>query len=295
MESIPASGILTRKKDTSWFGTEYNMNLYRGCPHGCIYCDSRSDCYHIEDFDRVRVKENALEILQGELRSKTKTGVIATGSMSDPYNPFERNLQLMRGALELTHRYGFGIAVATKGALVARDADLFAGIQKHSPVIIKITVTTSDDGLARKLEPGAPPPSKRFEALGQLSEKGIYAGLLLMPVLPFLEDSTENIRDIIRLAAENGARFLYPMFGLTLRQGQREWFYSRLNEQFPGEGLSERYRGQFGLDYVCLSPQVSQLKALFEEECERYGLLWQMKEIIASYREGYGDGQLSLF
>ena len=157
--TIPARSIVIKNKSTAWFGTRYTMNIYRGCSHGCIYCDSRSECYGVQDFDTVRVKSDALAVIRNDLRSKTQSGVVATGSMSDPYNPFEKELQLTRHALELLDAYGFGAAVATKGTLITRDADILREIASHSPVLCKITVTTCDDALAAKLEPRAPSSS----------------------------------------------------------------------------------------------------------------------------------------
>ncbi len=158
MEYIPAKTIITRsKRPEYWFGTEYNMNIYKGCCHGCIYCDSRSNCYGVEAFDTVRAKENALEIIRDELRRKTKRGVIATGAMSDPYNPFEEKLLLTRHALELCNAFEFGVAIATKSTLLERDIDVLCDIKEHSPVLCKVTITTCDDSLAKKLEPGVNP------------------------------------------------------------------------------------------------------------------------------------------
>ena len=150
--TIPARSIVIKNKSTAWFGTRYTMNIYRGCSHGCIYCDSRSECYGVQDFDTVRVKSDALAVIRNDLRSRTQSGVVATGSMSDPYNPFEKELQLTRHALELLDAYGFGAAVATKGTLITRDADILRESTSHSPVLCKITVTTCDDALAAKLE-----------------------------------------------------------------------------------------------------------------------------------------------
>lgn len=150
IEYIPAKTIVTKTKSPEWFGMDYNMNIYKGCCHGCIYCDSRSECYHVENFDKVRAKENALQIIRDDLRRKVKKGVIGTGAMSDPYNPFEEKLCLTRHALELVDAYEFGIAIATKSPLITRDADILSGIKEHSPVLCKITITTADDELSKK-------------------------------------------------------------------------------------------------------------------------------------------------
>ena len=153
MEYIGAKTIVTKTKDSRWFGIDYNMNIYKGCCHGCVYCDSRSDCYQIQDFDRVRAKEDAIRIIRDDLRRKVKTGVVGTGAMSDPYNPFEKELKLTRHALELVDAFGFGAAIATKSHLMMRDMDILESIKDHSPVLCKVTVTTADDDLAKKIEP----------------------------------------------------------------------------------------------------------------------------------------------
>lgn len=293
MEYIPAKSIISGYVENSnWFGNNYNMNIYKGCNHGCIYCDSRSDCYHIENFDQVRAKENALALIYRDLKSKRKKGVIGTGAMSDPYNPFEKKLQLTRGALELINQFGFGVSIATKSHLVTRDIDILQNIKKHSPVLVKITITCFDDHLARKVEANAPSPSKRFAAIKRLSDSGIFAGILMMPVLPFIEDNEENITEIIRLANENGARFIYADFGVTLRMNQRDWYYSKLDELFPKK--KELYIKEFGYSYECNSPRAKQLSAVFREECRRYNILYKMEDIIAEYKRGYYDRQLSL-
>ncbi len=295
MEYIPAKHIVTRNKSTEWFGTDHTMNLYRGCCHGCIYCDSRSDCYGIDRFDTVRAKENALEIVRDELRRKIRPGVINTGSMSDPYNPFERELELTRQALQLVDAYGFGVAIATKSDLITRDIDVLGFIRQHSPVICKITVTTADDGLAAALEPGAPPPSRRLAAVKELSAAGLFTGILLMPVLPFLEDSRENVLSVVDRAADAGARFIYAAMGMTMRPGQREFYLAALERAFPGRGLRERYLRQYGDRYECPVPQAGRLWEAFEARCRERGLLYRMRDIIAASRRGYGDQQLSFF
>ena len=246
VETIPAKHLLHRSRSTEWFGTDHTMNIYRGCCHGCLYCDSRSSCYQIEEFDTVRAKADALRILRDDLARKVRPAFISTGSMSDPYNPFEGELELTRHALELIDAYNCGVAIATKGDLIARDIDILRSIRAHSPVVCKLTVTTADDALAAKIEPNAPSPSRRLAALEKLSGAGLFAGVLLMPVLPFLEDSVENIGEIIRRAEAAGARFIYPAFGMTLRGNQRDWYFRKLEELFPGEGLSDKYRKRYG-------------------------------------------------
>lgn len=293
MEYIKAKTILQKCKDTSWFGNDYNMNLYRGCCHGCIYCDSRSDCYQIEDFDKVRAKDNALMILRDELRRKVKSGVIGTGSMSDPYNPFERDERLTEKSLMIIDAYCFGITVITKSPLITRDIPLYKQIAEHSPVLCKMTITTADDKLSRLVEPHVAVSSERFDALARMSDAGVFTGITLMPVLPFIEDTEDNIRTIVRRAHECGVRCIYPAFGMTLRSGNREYFYQKLDESFPG--LKDQYIRRYGNRYECPSPNAKKLWQVFTEECVRYGILYEMKAIINAYKAGYEDGQLSFF
>lgn len=295
METIPAKTIVNRTKNPSWFGTEYNMNIYRGCCHGCIYCDSRSDCYHIDGFDRVRAKADALRIIRDDLERKVKPAVVGTGSMSDPYNPFEEELLLTRHALTLLEAYGFGVAVATKSDLITRDIDVLTSINRTMPAICKITVTTCDDALAARVEPRAPSPSRRLAAVERLSAAGLFTGVLMMPILPFLEDSPENVRDIVDRAADAGARFVYPALGMTCRAGQREYFYRKLEEYFPGQGLAERYQKRYGPRYECPSPRARALWEVFREACSRRGMLYSMGHIVAASRRGHETDQLSLF
>lgn len=270
------------------------MNLYRGCSYGCIYCDSRSSCYHVENFDRVRPKARALAILERELGSRRRKGVVATGAMTDPYNPLEKRLALTSGALGLIHRARFGAALATKSDLVLRDLSLFRDIAGHSPVLIKVTLTCTDHELAAKIEPRAPRPAERLKAVEGLARGGLFTGILFMPLLPWLEDSEENVLSVVRAAADAGARFIFSGFGVTMREGQREYFYQALDREFPG--LSGRYRKSFGDRYGCARPHVSSLVRLFQEECRRLGLLYRMEDIIAASRRGYEEPeQLELF
>lgn len=289
---VPAKKIIQRVKDKSWFGLDYNMNLYRGCCHGCVYCDSRSECYGIADFDTVCAKENALRLIRDELR-RLPCGVVATGSMSDPYNPFEAQAQLTRHALELLAAYGFGAAIATKSNLITRDINVLREIAAAQPVLCKLTITTTDDALAAKIEPHAPRPSARLDAIRQLAQAGLYSGILLMPVLPFLEDSDENITAIVRAAAEAGARFIYPAFGMTLRTNQRAYYLQKLETLFPGEGLCTKYAAAYGTHYRCTSGRAAALWKIFSKACAETGLLYRMQDIVAGYRVGYAPRQLT--
>lgn len=295
VDTVPAKHLLHRSRSTEWFGTDHTMNIYRGCCHGCLYCDSRSDCYQIGEFDRVRVKADALRILRDDLARKVRPAFIGMGAMSDPYNPFEEELELTRHALELIDAYDCGVTVATKSDLIVRDIDILTAIQSHSPVICKITITTTDDTLAAKVEPHAPAPSRRLAALEKLSEAGLFAGVLLMPVLPFLEDSDENVLSVVEGAAKAGARFIYPALGVTMRQGQREYFLDGLERAFPGRGLKERYLRQYGDRYQCASPRARALWKVFSQTCRERGILYDMKSIVRAATLGYGDRQLTFF
>lgn len=291
IEYIEAKTIVTGTKDSSWFGTDYNMNIYKGCSHGCIYCDSRSDCYRVKAFDMVKVKKDALRIIRDDLRRKVKKGVVATGSMSDPYNPLEQEQQLTRHALELLHAFSFGAAIATKSPLVTRDIDVLQDVKKQSPLIVMITITTVEDELCQKIEPNVAVSRERFKAIKELSDYGIFCGVLLMPLLPFLNDTKENVKQLLYLAKEHGARFVYPSFGVTLRDRQREYFYQKLDLLFPG--LSERYVRKYGERYQCSSNHAKALYEVTKEECEKLALLSSMKGIVSAYKMENGATQLS--
>lgn len=295
LESVPAVHLLHRNKSTAWFGANWTVNLYRGCCHGCIYCDSRSSCYGIADFDQICIKENALAILRDDLQRKIQPGVISLGSMSDPYNPFEAKYNLTGRALQLFDAYGFGVSIATKSDLILRDRDMLNLLSEHVPVLCKFTVTTIDEELAARVEPNAPSPTRRLAALAELAAAGLFTGVLLMPVLPFLEDSTAQVLAVVDAAAQAGAKFIYPTFGMTMREGQREHYLKALDRCFPDQGLSQRYVRQYGTRYTCASPQAKTLWTAFTRRCQEKGLLYEMKHIISASRRGYGDQQLSFF
>lgn len=294
MQYIPAKNIITKVKPSPyWFAFDYNMNIYRGCCHGCIYCDSRSDCYQIEDFATVKAKEHSTQKIYEELKKKRRRGIIATGSMSDPYNPFEKELRLTRQALELIDNFRFGAAIATKSPLITRDIDVLQKINAHSSVLLKITITTADDALGRKIEPLVAPASERFAAVKELSKAGLFTGILLIPVLPFINDTPENILNIVRNAKASGAAFIYPSFGVTLRMNQRDYFYERLDLLFPG--VKEQYVNAYGQTYACQSPLAKELYRLFETECRRNGILYKMPDIIKAYHCDTDKRQYALF
>jgi len=252
MQYIEAKSILSKlKTKDSYFGISYNMNLFRGCQHACIYCDTRSDCYGIKDISKISVKSNALELLTKELRSKRKNrATIGTGSMNDPYMPLERELRLTQKALQIIASEKFPVHIITKSDLVTRDADILQEIAK-TYAAVSFTITTDNDDLAKKIEPCAPKSSDRFKAIEQLSNLGIYTGITLMPLLPFINDTKENIENILKRAKDAGASYVIAMFGVTLRAGSREYFYRALEHHFPH--IKERYQSSFGEQYMCNS------------------------------------------
>ncbi|MCG2787594.1 MAG: radical SAM protein [Anaerolineae bacterium] len=272
-EIIAKTLLSSAKQPDKWSGIKYTMNLYRGCQHQCIYCDSRSECYQIADFAEIQVKVNALDRLSDEIRRKKVKGTIGTGSMNDPYMPIEAERRLTRGALQIISAAKFPVHIITKSDLVTRDADILQEISRVY-VAVSFTITSADDALSKKLEPGAPVSSRRFAALKSLSENGITAGLTMMPILPFIEDSDENIRALVGMAAEAGASYILPGFGLTLRDRQREYFYARLERLFPG--LREQYQRRYGERYSAESPRAARLGQIFKEECARLGIATKM-------------------
>lgn len=295
IEEIPAKQLVQKVNyDTDyWFGIDYNMNLYRGCPHGCIYCDSRSEVYGIEEFDRVRVKKDAISLLSKDLTSKRKRGIVGIGAMSDTYNPYEKKLEVTRQALEVIRDLGFGVSIDTKSDLVLRDKEILKEISKRHGAIVKLSIITASNRLSRKIEPHVCVSSKRFAAVKELNEAGVFAGILLTPTLPFITDTEQEVKAMVQKAHESGAKFIYCMYGVTLRQGQREYFYEKLRDLKPS--LVTKYQQAFGDNYVCETPWRKEYEALFKEECRRYGILTEMSDIIAAYKGSNQADQLSLF
>lgn len=285
MEYIKAKTILNRVKfGSEWFGLDYNFNLYRGCPHGCIYCDSRNNYYGIENFDSVHIKENCIEILEHELSHKRKKGVAGIGAMSDAYNPAESKYRLTREALKLLSRYNFGVSIETKSSMILRDIDIMQEINAKNNIIMKMTITTPRDDLARLIEPHVSAPSERFNALRELNNAGIFAGIIMDPILPFIADKSEDIKQLVLTAKENGAKFVYCHFmGVTLRDNQREYFYTKLDEKFPG--IKSKYIEAYGNKTTCRPDNYKELRKIFEAECERLGIIYKMPEIISGYKK----------
>jgi DNA repair photolyase len=280
IKEITAKTLVSRVSGIdSIFGLDYGMNLYRGCQHRCIYCDSRSLCYGIENFDGdVLIKANAIELLGDELSRRRKVGIIGTGSMNDPYMPVEERTTLTRRALETIAKYGFGVHVITKSDLVLRDIDILKRISRISAAV-SLTITAADDALSKIVEPGAPPSSARFRAIKQLSKAGIETRLALMPTLPFIEDSWENVSAIIEQAHSSGVKAIIPWFGLSMRDRQREYFYARLDESFPG--LRARYMTTYRESYSCPSPHSKELHRRSLMLCARLGIPTQVKPLLA--------------
>ena len=295
MEFIRTKTILSKVKyGADWYGVDYNMNLYRGCSHGCIYCDSRSNCYHIDNFDVPRGKENALAILEKELSKKQDHGLIGIGAMSDTYNPLEKEYEQTRGALKIISKYNFGVSIDTKSDLVLRDLDVLKDINKKNNVIIKFTITTPHDYISKIIEPRVCPSSKRLEAIKTLTDNGIYAGIMLNPVLPFITDKEEDIRLLVKLAHEHGAKFIHTFMGMTLRENQRDYYYEQLDKYFPN--TKEKYINYYKNRYNCPVPNYKKLYKIFTEECDKYKILYNMNDIIKDFKKEIKTiEQVSLF
>lgn len=272
---IEAKTILShvKNKPDPYFGLSYNMNLYRGCQHGCIYCDSRSECYQLGDLSDIRIKKDAIQTLERELKSKRVRGTVGFGSMNDCYMPIEQEYQLTRKALELMVKYRLPVHIISKSNLVTRDIDLLKEISK-TYAAVSLTITTTNDELSKIIEPHAPPSSKRFEALKQLASEGIYCGITFMPVLPYINDTEENVVDIAQQAADCGANYILASFGLTMRDGQREHLYQQFDKYFPN--LRERYSTEFGNNYSCPSANSADLNKTLYFQCRQKHISTQM-------------------
>ena len=269
MHFVSAKSILTTRP--------CGMNIYRGCSHGCVYCDSRSKCYHFtHDFEDIEVKQNAPELLEEALRKKRKRCVIGTGSMCDPYIPIEKELCLTRRCLEIIDRYNFGAALLTKSVL--RDLDLLSSINKKAKAVVQMTITTADDELCKILEPGVCPTSRRVQVLRECKERGIPTVVWLSPLLPFINDTRENIDTIAGFCAEAGVKAILCFgIGLTLREGNREYFYAALDRAALRDsrfaGMKERYQKTFGYSYMATSPRDKELMARLARLCAESGIM----------------------
>lgn len=272
MHFVKAKGILSAQN---------GMNLYRGCLHGCIYCDSRSKCYQMKHaFEDVEVKENAVELLAAALARKRKKCMIGTGSMTDPYIPLELELGYLRQALQLIYDYGFGFTVITKSSLILRDLDLLQKINEKTKCVVQMTLTTYDEALCRKLEPHVSTTEERFAVLKQLRDAGIPTVVWLSPILPFINDTWENIAGLLAMCIEAKVYGIFCFgMGLTLREGSREYFYQQLDRLFPG--LKEKYASTFGNQYVLASPNQQRLMQLFQQKCQAHAIVHNNQQLFA--------------
>lgn len=274
------------------------MNLYRGCTHGCIYCDSRSNCYQMNhEFEDIEVKENAIELLENTLRRKRKRCMIGTGSMSDPYMPLEAQLEYTRKALLLIEKYGFGATLITKSDRVLRDLDILKRINQKTKAVVQMTLTTADEALCKLVEPNVSTTKQRFEALKILRDNNIPTVVWLCPVLPYINDTEDNIRRILDMCVAAKVRGIICFgMGLTLREGNREYFYRQLDKSFPG--LKERYIREYGNQYVINSPKSADLMRLFHRTCEQNGIMHDndlIFEYLSQFEEKNAPQQLSLW
>ena len=289
MHFVKAKGILSPKN---------GMNLYRGCSHGCIYCDSRSKCYNMRhDFEDIEIKENAVELLENALKHKRKKCMIGTGSMTDPYIPLEMELQNVRKALSLIYENGFGFTVITKSNRILRDIDLLQKINEKTKCVVQMTLTTADEALCRKIEPGVSATKERFEVLKQMRDAGIPAVVWLSPILPFINDTWENISSILDMCIEAKVYGIICFgMGVTLRDGNREYFYSQLDKYFPG--LKGEYIKVYGNQYPVSSPDNKRLMKLFTEKCDEHGIVHNndlIFEYLQTFEEKQAAKQMSLW
>ena len=288
MHEVNVKGILSAKN---------GMNIYRGCLHGCIYCDSRSLCYQMKHkFEDIEVKANAVELLENALRRKRNKCMIGTGAMSDPYMPIEEKLGNMRKCLEVIERYGFGVTMITKSTKVLRDLDLLKKINEKSKCVVQMTLTTYDEDLCRIVEPNVETTYERFRALEILRDNGIPTVVWLCPILPFINDTEENIRGILDYCVRAKVKGIINFdMGVTLRDGNREYFYKRLDEHFPG--LKEKYIRMYGNSYQLSSPNIRQLNMIYKSECIKNGIMCDVNECfeyLNKYEDKYSGEQISL-
>ena len=267
MHFVDAKGILTSNNGM------HGMNIYRGCSHGCIYCDSRSKCYQFKHpFEDIEVKQNAPGLLEKTLKSKRKKCMIGTGAMSDPYLHCEETLGLTRKCLEIIKKYGFGISIQTKSDMILRDIDLLDEINKSTKCVVQMTLTTYDDGLCRILEPNVCNTKRRIEVLEEMQKRGIPTIVWITPILPFINDTEENVTIILKECARVGVKGIIDFgMGLTLREGDREYYYAALDKHFPG--MKQRYIERYGNAYELPSPNAKVLQGILRRICNENGMI----------------------
>lgn len=290
MHFVDAKGILTGSSGY------YGMNIYRGCTHGCIYCDSRSKCYQFtHPFEDIEVKQNAPALLEVALRSKRKKCMIGTGAMSDPYMHCEEKLRLTRKCLEIILKYGFGAAIQTKSDRILQDIDLLDEINRKTKCVVQMTLTTYDDDLCRIIEPRVCTTKRRIEVLMQMKERGIPTIVWLSPILPYINDTEENLIAILDACIKADVKGIICFgMGLTLREGDREYYYDALDRHFPG--LKERYIKEYGNAYELPSPNTKRLMSVFSNTCREKGILYTPDacfKYLQDFPEKYK--QLSIF
>lgn len=272
MHFVDAKGILSSKN---------GMNIYRGCTHGCIYCDSRSNCYQFRHpFEDIEVKQNAPRLLETSLKSKRRLCMIGTGGMSDPYMHCEKQLGLMRKCLEIISRYEFGVSILTKSDLILRDIDLLSAINEKAKCVVQMTLTTFDDRLCSIIEPNVCNTKRRLEVLKTMKEYGIPTMVWLTPILPFINDTEENISAILTECSHAGVKGIVAFgMGLTLRDGDREYYYSALDRHFPG--MKKKYIETYSNAYELSSPNEKGLMSMFNSFCDKHGIMHTNNECFA--------------
>ena len=290
MHFVDAKGILNNS------GGHCGMNIYRGCSHGCIYCDSRSKCYQFtHPFEDIEVKQNAPELLEKVLKTKRQKCMIGTGSMSDPYMHCEKELELTKRCLEVIRKYEFGVTIITKSDLILRDIDLLGEINQAAKCVVQMTLTTYDDEICKILEPNVCNTKRRIEVLEEMQQRGIPTVVWLTPILPFINDNEENITAILEECARVGVKGIIDFgMGLTLREGDREYYYEALDKHFPG--LKERYIKTYGNAYELPSPNAKTLSKYFRTFCKEHGIMSNPNECfkyMGEFPEKYS--QLSIF
>lgn len=286
-------------KEAKGILSQYNgMNIYRGCTHGCVYCDSRSKCYRMQhDFEDVEVKSNGPELLERALRSKRKKCMIGTGAMTDPYIHAETELRYTRKCLALIDKYGFGLSIQTKSNRILRDLELLKSINDKSKCVVQTTLTTFDEGLCKIIEPNVSTTKERFEMLKTMHENGIPTVVWLDPILPFINDTEENLRGVLDYCIKAKVYGIICFgIGVTLREGNREYFYKKLDEHFPG--LKEKYHRTYGYSYEIKSENHERLMEIFYSECRKNGIVCDVDELfkyLHTYEEKQQTEQLSMF
>lgn len=274
------------------------MNIYRGCTHGCIYCDARSTCYQMKHaFEDIEVKINAPQLLEQALRRKRKKCMIGTGAMSDPYLHLERELRLTRQCLELIDTYGYGVSIQTKSDMILRDLDLLKSINRKTKCVVQMTLTTFDENLCMILEPHVCTTTRRLEVLNILKTEGIPTIVWLTPILPFINDTEDNIRSLLEECGKAGVYGVITFgIGLTLRDGDRQYFYQKLDRHFPG--MKDRYIRTYGNAYELPVPGEKELMKLVRRECEAYGMEWRTEalfEFMHRFEDKQEGVQLTMF